>query len=130
VVNYSESVGGRTAYLGKDLLGSVRRATAETGTLEDWYEYDAFGQPYQGDLTKGLNLGYTGKPYNSATGIYNYGYRDYQPQAARFTTVDPVRDGANWFAYVNNDPVNWVDLWGLECPKASDTKKINSLQIF
>jgi hypothetical protein len=21
---------------------------------------------------------------------------------------------------VNNDPVNWVDLWGLECPKASD----------
>jgi hypothetical protein len=20
----------------------------------------------------------------------------------------------NWFTYVNNDPVNWVDLWGLE----------------
>jgi RHS repeat-associated protein len=52
--------------------------------LEDRYEYDAFGQPYQGDLTKGLNLGYTGKPYNSATGMYNYGYRDYQPQVARF----------------------------------------------
>ena len=31
----------------------------------------------------------------------------------RFTTVDPIRDGANWFAYVNNDPVNYVDLWGL-----------------
>jgi hypothetical protein len=27
--------------------------------------------------------------------------------------VDPIRDGANWFAYVNNDPVNWVDPWGL-----------------
>jgi hypothetical protein len=27
--------------------------------------------------------------------------------------VDPVRDGANWFAYINNDPVNWVDPWGL-----------------
>jgi hypothetical protein len=38
----------------------------------------------------------------------------YQPEAARFTAVDPIRDGANWFAYVNNDPVNWVDLWGLE----------------
>jgi hypothetical protein len=58
-VNYNESVGGRAAYLGKDLLGSVRSATAETGTLEDRYEYDAFGQPYQGDLTKGLNLGYS-----------------------------------------------------------------------
>jgi hypothetical protein len=44
-------------------------------------------------------------------GLYNYnhGYRDYKPETARFTTVDPVRDGANWFAYVNNDPVNWVD---------------------
>jgi hypothetical protein len=36
------------------------------------------------------------------------------PAAARFTTEDPVRDGANWFAYVNNDPVNWIDPWGLE----------------
>jgi hypothetical protein len=35
------------------------------------------------------------------------------PAAARFTTEDPVRDGANWFAYVNNDPVNYIDLWGL-----------------
>ncbi|MDR2409196.1 MAG: hypothetical protein LBE13_13930 [Bacteroidales bacterium] len=48
-----------------------------------------------------------------ATGLYNYSYRDYKPEAARFTTVDPVRDGANWFAYVNNDPVNWIDLLGL-----------------
>jgi hypothetical protein len=24
-----------------------------------------------------------------------------------------MRNGANWFAYVNNDPVNYVDLWGL-----------------
>jgi uncharacterized protein RhaS with RHS repeats len=46
--------------------------------------------------------------------MYNYGYRDYAPEVARFTTVDPIRDGANWFAYVNNDPVNYVDLWGLE----------------
>ena len=38
----------------------------------------------------------------------------------RFTTVDPIRDGANWFAYVNNDPVNYIDLWGL---LASDGKK-------
>ena len=70
--------------------------------------------PYQGDLSGGMNLGYTGKPYDPATGLYNYGYRDYQSAAARFTSEDPIRDGNNWFAYVNNDPVNWVDLWGLE----------------
>jgi len=82
--------------------------------LEDRYEYDAFGTPYSGDLSGMMNLGYTGKPYDTSTGLYNYGYRDYRPQAARFTTLDPIRDGNNWFSYVNNDPVNWVDLWGLE----------------
>jgi hypothetical protein len=28
--------------------------------------------------------------------------------------MDPVRDGRNWFAYVEGDPVNKIDLWGLE----------------
>jgi RHS repeat-associated protein len=61
-----------------------------------------------------MNLGYTGKPYDAAAGAYNYGYRDYKAELGRFTTEDPVRDGANWFAYVDNDPVNYIDLWGLE----------------
>jgi RHS repeat-associated protein len=104
---------GGTVYLGKDALGSVRGATNDYGLLEDRYEYDAFGKPYKGDLNSGMNIGYTGKPYDTTTGMYNYGYRDYQPELARFTTVDPIRDGANWFAYVNNDPVNYIDLWGL-----------------
>lgn len=46
--------------------------------------------------------------------MYDYGFRDYKPVLARWTTVDPVRDGTNWYAYVNNDPVNKIDLWGLE----------------
>jgi len=98
----------------------------DTGTLEDRYEYDAFGQPYKGDLGGGMNLGYTGKPYDTATGLYNYGYRDYRPQAARFTTVDPIRDGSNWFAYVRNDPVNWVDLWGLFTEGLTPTSSWNT----
>jgi uncharacterized protein RhaS with RHS repeats len=56
-------------------------------------------------------------------GLYDYGYRDYSPTLARFTTVDPIRDGTNWFAYVNNDSVNYVDLWGLS---ASDTGSAGS----
>jgi RHS repeat-associated protein len=90
-------------------MGSVRSVSNGYGGIEERYEYDAFGMPYRGDLTGGMNLGYTGKPYDTTTGLYNYGYRDYSPALARFTTVDPIRDGANWFAYVNNDPVNWID---------------------
>jgi RHS repeat-associated protein len=114
-----------TSYLGKDLLGSVRSATNDLGNLEDRYEYDAFGKPYKGDLTQGMNLGYTGKPYDSATGMYNYGYRDYKPEMGRCTTPDPMRDGNTWFAYVNNDPVNYIDLWGLSAsdPTFWDTTK-------
>jgi RHS repeat-associated protein len=112
-VSYSSGGGSRSMYMGKDIMGSVRSVTVGTGALEGRYEYDAFGQPYNGDLTGGMNLGYAGKPYDTATGLYNYGYRDYKPQAARFATVDPIRDGNNWYAYVNNDPVNWLDLWGL-----------------
>jgi RHS repeat-associated protein len=114
-MNYaaSTSTKGGAAYLGKDILGSIRSVSNSQAGLEDRYEYDAFGKPYKGDLENGMSLGYTGKPYDSATGMYNYGYRDYKPENARFTTVDPVRDGANWFAYVNNDPVNYFDPTGL-----------------
>ena len=79
--------------------------------------YDIFGSPYQKSgsfLTDdSLDFGYLGKPYNADIELYDYGFRDYSPEIARFTTVDPIRDGRNWYSYVVNDPVNYVDLWGL-----------------
>ena len=104
---------GTRGYLGTDILGSTRSVTDNHGVQESYYDYDIFGSPITGNYTTGADYGYLGKPYDSITGLYNYGYRDYSPQSVRFTTVDPIRDGANWFAYVNNDPVNYVDLWGL-----------------
>jgi RHS repeat-associated protein len=113
--------GGGKVYLGKDILGSVWGVTDEYGVVKERYEYDAFGEAYEGDLRGGMNLGYTGKPYDAAAGMYNYGYRDYKAELGRFTTEDPVRDGANWFAYVDNDPVNWIDLWGLSASDSTIT---------
>ena len=79
--------------------------------------YDIFGSPYQKSgsflADDSLDFGYLGKPYNADTELYDYGFRDYSPNIARFTTVDPIRDGRNWYCYVVNDPVNYVDLWGL-----------------
>lgn len=100
-------------YAGHDRLGSVETVYDTSGSLLDRYEYDAFGGLMGGTVETGLGLGYAGKPYDPLTGKYNYGFRDYAPEQARFSTVDPIRDGANWYAYCNMDPVNFLDLWGL-----------------
>ena len=104
--NYASS---ERSYFGTDLMGTVRSATTDSGSAE-YYEYDVFGKPYGESVS---DYAYTGKPYDPVTGMYNYGYRDYVPQTARFSTVDPIRDGSNWFAYCNNEPVNFQDAWGL-----------------
>ena len=96
--------------------------SSEVGSVN----YDIFGSPYQKTgsflADDSLDFGYLGKPYNADTELYDYGFRDYSPNIARFTTVDPIRDGRNWYSYVVNDPVNYVDLWGLQCKSENDEK--------
>ncbi len=103
------SASTKRSYFGTDMIGSVRSATHDDGLNANYYDYDVFGKPF-GETN---DYGYVGKPYDPVTGLSNYGYRDYSPKTARFTTVDPIRDGHNWYAYCSNDPVNFVDLWGL-----------------
>lgn len=94
-----------------DEFGSVKGTSDGYGNLNVTYSYDAFGALVSDDSS--VSFGYAGKAYDQTTGLYNFGYRDYLPISARFTTQDPIRDGANWFVYCNGDPVNFVDLWGL-----------------
>ena len=115
----AQITGEGSQYFTTDLLGSVSSVTDNYGSQKASYTYDAFGSLIQGDLTGTTDFGYLGKQNDPTAALYNYGYRDYKPQQARFTTIDPIRDGTNWFAYCNGDPVNFVDLWGLEI---SDTK--------
>ena len=100
-------------YFSTDLLGSIRTTTDSYGTKKSGISYDAFGSLVEGELSSTSDFGYLGKQQDPATRLYNYGYRDYKPQTARFTTLDPIRDGTNWFTYCNGDPVNFIDLWGL-----------------
>lgn len=110
VSQYKEESGSE--YFIVDEFGSVKGTSDGYGNLNVTYSYDAFGTLVSDGNS--VSYGYAGKSYDSATGLYNFGYRDYLPTAARFTTSDPIHDGENWFVYCNGDPVNFVDLWGLE----------------
>lgn len=117
-----------TEYYTSDILGSVMLTTDSLGHVTNRYNYDAYGTAYNGSFGGRNKIGYNGKKYDSGTGWYNYGYRDYNPQQGRFSTQDPIRDGMNWYAYCGGDPINYVDLFGLftESEHITNEAQVNS----
>ncbi len=106
-------------YYHADGLGSITTLTNHMGMTIQKYDYDAFGnikctpfpqwikQPYM----------YTGREYDTETGLYYYRARYYDPQTGRFITRDPIGfDGGdyNLYNYVGANPVNFVDPLGLK----------------
>ena len=87
--------------------------SSKSGEDRRTVHYDAFGQVMTRRVPTPSHT-YNGKPRDSMTGLVNYGFRDYHPRQGRFTTVDPIRDGTNWYGYVTNDPLNLIDRYGSE----------------
>ena len=56
---------------------------------------------------------YTGEYTDSETGLVYLRNRMYDPETGRFISEDPIRDGLNWYAYCEGNPVNRWDPWGL-----------------
>ena len=101
-----------------DHLGSPRLVVnTNDGTVVEEVDYDAFGN-VTNDTSPGLQpFGFAGGIYDKDTGLVRFGVRDYDPATGRWTVKDPTRfDGEqiNLYVYVNNDPVNEVDITGLQ----------------
>ncbi|OHB56974.1 MAG: hypothetical protein A2173_09250 [Planctomycetes bacterium RBG_13_44_8b] len=62
---------------------------------------------------------FTGREYDSETGNYYYRARYYKPSIGRFLQPDPIgyTAGLNMYTYCGNNPVNFVDPYGL-CHKS------------
>ncbi|HOK66775.1 MAG TPA: RHS repeat-associated core domain-containing protein [Anaerohalosphaeraceae bacterium] len=56
-----------------------------------------------------------GRRWDSTAQLYYSRMRDYSPQLGRFLQPDPAGyiDRMNLYAYVGNNPLNWLDPWGL-----------------
>jgi len=111
-----------TSYYQADGLGSLTSLSNTSGALANTYTYDSFGNltASTGSLTNSFQ--YTGREFDSETGLYYYRARYYDPSAGRFLTEDPLRyEPTSFYSYVGNDPIFWMDPLGLyKCaPKAS-----------
>ena len=61
---------------------------------------------------------YTGKFFDESSGLYYFNARWYDCELGRFTTQDPARDGVNWWAYCESNPLIYTDPDG-RCSVAS-----------
>lgn len=69
-----------------------------------------------------VRQGFTGKEFDSETGLNYFGARYHSPTQGRFTSVDPenasadLEDPQSWngYAYARNNPLKYVDLDGRE----------------
>ncbi len=100
-------------YFGKDNLGSVRNISFHNANDSVPLDYDAFGSAVNSFMVFQCGAGYNSKQYDKVSEFYNYGFRDYASSLGRFSSMDPIRDGHNWFVYTNSDPVNFYDPNGL-----------------
>ena len=87
--------------------------------IECHYEYDAFGNVIQSEEKIRNIFRFTGEQYDKLTGQYYLKARYYNPVIGRFTQMDTyLGDGLNLYAYVQNNPVRYVDPSG-HCAKCS-----------
>ncbi|NOK62788.1 MAG: hypothetical protein GFH25_541290n35 [Chloroflexi bacterium AL-N10] len=109
-----QQVGAVWQYLHTDALGSVRHITGEDGSVAGSWRYSPFGE-IEATNGDGSLFGYTGEPQDPSSGLTYLRARYYHPALGRFLTPDAivpdVLNGQAWnaYAYVYNDPINWVD---------------------
>jgi len=136
VARYSQSLhldeplamlrGGTTNFYDADGLGTVTSLSNVAGTLAQTYTYDSFGKQTSASGSLANPFQYTAREFDSETGLYYYRARYVDPSTGRFLSEDPVRfnAGINFYTYVKNEPIDFVDPFGLKCTQVTPWQEI------
>ncbi len=122
-----------THFVGHDGNGNVillADAASSIATAE--YEYSPFGKVVRatGSMALVNPFRFSTKYQDDETGFNYYGHRFYNPDAGRWLKRDPIKErgGKNLYAFVQNEPVSHIDLFGLQgsrCRKKCGNRTYN-----
>ncbi|WP_185734619.1 RHS repeat-associated core domain-containing protein, partial [Burkholderia sp. Bp9031] len=98
-------------------------ARAPQRATPSWDEVSA-AAPAQTRAPRSQNLRFQGQYLDRETGLHYNTLRFYDPDIGRFVTSDPIGllGGTNFYQYAQN-PITWIDPWGLTCGSAAGAPK-------
>jgi len=119
---------GATSYYQSDALGSVTSLSNAAGALAQTYTFDSFGKQTASSGSLINPFQYTGREFDTETGLYFYRARYLDASTGRFLSEDPLKfdAGNNFYDYVGNNPVEFVDPSGLQagCARRKALRRI------
>jgi RHS repeat-associated protein len=121
--------GTATDYYEADGLGSITSLTDPTGAVAQGYTYDSFGNQTNSTGTLRNYFRYTAREFDTETNLYYYRARYYDPATGRFLNEDPLKfsAGINFYAYVKNKPIDFLDPYGLQCTQVTPWQQIPTM---
>lgn len=107
----------------RDHLGNIREMVDDTGTIKARYDYDPYGRQTKIVSIVDADFGYAGMYVHWPSGLSLTLFRPYSADLARWLANDPIGEfgGLNLYAYVANNPIIRIDLFGLEGNPVSST---------
>lgn len=106
-----------------DIHGNISLLLNLQGEIIEQYRYTAYGEGEifgpSGEKRLQSAIGnpwqYAGKRMDEESGLVVFGMRYYDPQLGRWISTDPAGfvDGFNLYAYVHNNPLRYIDQFGL-----------------
>lgn len=104
-------IGGNVYAPLHDFSGNIVAIISPDGNISEKYEIDAFGKENSPAILNPWRF----SSKRSEEGLFFFGLRFYDPTLGRWLNPDPAGfvDGANLYVFVQNSPLNRLDLFGL-----------------